>query len=69
MIQEAQESYKYEHAWLNAVIYNSQGPKENDEPWQISDFISEEQSPEDNEQYTKSWCENFKKRMSLVGEP
>lgn len=41
MIAEAQDKYKYEHAWLNAVIFNSQGPKEENTPWQIEDFISD----------------------------
>lgn len=70
MIDEAVDKHNLEHAWLNAVIFNSQGSKENGEHWRIDDFMPhDEVTPADNEQYTKTWSENFKKRMSLIGGP
>lgn len=40
MVESAQEMYRENCAWLNAVIFNSQGPEK---PFQIEDFLPKEE--------------------------
>lgn len=76
MCKAAQKKYKYEHAWLNAMIFNSQGPKDPDTKppiaWQISDFLDENENKPATEEdklaaldkeclQWKIWADNCKK--------
>ncbi|MEN6293155.1 MAG: hypothetical protein ABFD07_14230 [Methanobacterium sp.] len=60
-ITAIQKKEQYDKAWFSMITFNSQGPKKDDTPWTIEDFLPpEEKTPQDNKQYTKTFCERFK---------
>jgi hypothetical protein len=62
MVKWDSKKTEIDRAWLTATIFNSQGPKENGEPWQISDFANLDEEEEDDD---KKPIEDDKKQNAV----
>jgi hypothetical protein len=64
MIKWGVQKIKNDRAWFSATLFNSQGPKEDDTPWQMSDFLEEEEeevhTEEDTQKRIAIECEKWR---------
>jgi hypothetical protein len=66
MIKWGVEKIKHDRAWFSATLFNSQGPKDDNEtPWQMSDFLDEEEeikvlTEEEQQEKTALECEKWR---------